>query len=245
VNPLWIASGAGLASSAGFLSWAVRGRSAELFGPSVWRGDSSRRTIALTFDDGPSESTPKLLEALARHSVKATFFMCGKNVRRLPVVAKDVAIAGHQVGNHSDSHTRFDFRSTKFMEEDLMRAQKAIYRATGVTPIWFRAPYGVRWFGLGSVQTRMKLTGAMWTTIGNDWALPAEQVSSRVLKEARNGAIVCLHDGRELRRNPDISSTIAAVEYVIPRLRDQGYQFETLSEIQCATKNFKKMPHGA
>ena len=73
-----------------FLAWAVRGRSAAVFGPSVWRGPRDRRALALTFDDGPSESTPEILEILARHGVPATFFQCGANVERLPEIARAV-----------------------------------------------------------------------------------------------------------------------------------------------------------
>src|SRR5580698_2203723 len=75
----------------GLMSYAVRGRSSRVFAPSVYHGVRSKPALALTFDDGPSESTPALLEILAEHSVRATFFMCGKNVRRLPQIARQVA----------------------------------------------------------------------------------------------------------------------------------------------------------
>ena len=78
----WLTAAAGAAG--GFLGYAVRGRSSAFFAPSMYRGDRGRPALALTFDDGPSESTPALLEVLAEHDVRATFFMCGENVRRLP-----------------------------------------------------------------------------------------------------------------------------------------------------------------
>ncbi|MBZ5586763.1 MAG: polysaccharide deacetylase family protein [Acidobacteriia bacterium] len=84
-----IPAGAALASSA-FLAWAVRGRSARVFGDSVWRGPRERRAVALTFDDGPSEGTPEILEILARYGAAATFFQCGANVERLPSIARAV-----------------------------------------------------------------------------------------------------------------------------------------------------------
>ncbi len=239
-----LGSGVGLASGAGFLAWAVRGRSSQVLGSSVWRGDPGRRSIALTFDDGPSESTPALLELLAEHNVKATFFMCGRNVRRLASVAKEVAQAGHQIGNHGDVHARYDFRSPGFILGDIQEAQKTIYRSTGVTPTWFRPPYGVRWFGLDNAQQQLKLTSVMWTTIANDWCWTAPRVARLLLRRAANGAIFCLHDGRELRKAPDIRVTLEAVEYVLPRLLDQGYKFETVSEILCANQTKAKMPFG-
>src|SRR5690349_18338350 len=94
---------AGLAA-AGFLAWAARGRSAGVFGPSVWRGPQDRRAVALTFDDGPSEETPRILEILARYGAPATFFQIGANVERLPGVARAVREAGHLIGNHSQTH---------------------------------------------------------------------------------------------------------------------------------------------
>src|SRR5690349_8579547 len=101
----WIGAAA-VAAGAGFMGYAVRGRSSTVFGPSVYRGDRNHRALALTFDDGPSESTPALLEILARQRVRATFFMCGQNVRRLPDIAREVADRGHEIGNHTDSHPR-------------------------------------------------------------------------------------------------------------------------------------------
>jgi Polysaccharide deacetylase len=68
------------------------------------RGDRTRQALALTFDDGPSESTPRLLELLGRHSIRATFFMCGQNMRRCPAIARAVVAQGHEIGNHTDSH---------------------------------------------------------------------------------------------------------------------------------------------
>src|ERR1700738_1083883 len=95
-----VAAGAGVCAASAFMAWAVRGRSSSVFGPSVWRGPRDRRTVALTFDDGPSERTPRVLAPRARSGVPATFFQCGANVRRLPEVARAVRGAGHLIGNH-------------------------------------------------------------------------------------------------------------------------------------------------
>jgi peptidoglycan/xylan/chitin deacetylase (PgdA/CDA1 family) len=226
-------AGSAAAASAGWLAWAVRGRSAAVFGPSQWRGPRDCRAIALTFDDGPSESTPRILEILARHNVPATFFQCGVNVERLPAIARAVPRAGHEVGNHSYTHPMFCFRSARFMEAELRRAQQAIERHTGARPVWFRAPYGVRWFGLGEAQRKLNLTGVMWTIIGYDWNLKAGEVVERVAQRVSNGAILCLHDGRELRVRPDAGATVEAVRRLVPMLLDRGYTFETVSRLLC------------
>jgi peptidoglycan/xylan/chitin deacetylase (PgdA/CDA1 family) len=230
-----IAAGAGVCAASGLMAWAVRGKSSGILGPSVWRGRSDHRAIALTFDDGPSESTPHLLDVLARYGVTATFFQCGANVRRLPHVARDVHDAGHTIGNHSYSHPLFSFRSQQFIETELRLTQEIIGEHTGAHPRWFRAPYGVRWFGLGPVQRRLRLIGAMWTVLGRDWKLGAGAVVERVRRRISSGAILCLHDGRELRTRPDISVTLDAVRHLVPVLLDQGYEFETIGRLICPT----------
>ncbi|MDZ4799529.1 MAG: polysaccharide deacetylase family protein, partial [Bryobacteraceae bacterium] len=187
---------AAAAATAGWMAWAVRGRASTVFAPSIWHGPAVRE-LALTFDDGPSESTPQLLNVLARHSVRATFFQCGMHARRLPAVAREVVDAGHEIGNHTENHAPLWLRSTGFLRDEIGRAQHSIAEATGMAPRLFRAPYGVRWPGLGGIQREFGLTGVMWTVIGNDWSLPAGAVATRVGNGARPGAIVCLHDGRE------------------------------------------------
>jgi peptidoglycan/xylan/chitin deacetylase (PgdA/CDA1 family) len=220
-------------SGAAFMAWAVRGRSSAVFAPSVWHGPRDRRALALTFDDGPSEATPEILEVLARHNAAATFFPCGANVERLPEISRSVADAGHEIGNHSHTHPYLFRQSPRAIERDLRRAQETIQSCAGIRPVWFRAPYGVRWFGLRAAQKRLQLTGVMWTAIGYDWSSRAEEVVARMAAAAANGAILCLHDGRELRPKPDIRETVAAVRNLVPMLLDQGYKFETVSRLLC------------
>jgi len=217
------------------MAWAVRGRSASVFGPSVWHGRRDRRSVALTFDDGPSEGTAEILEILGRQGVAATFFQCGANVERLPALAREVKEAGHEIGNHSHSHKLLCFRSPRFMEDDLRRAQETIEAHTGCRPALFRAPYGVRWFGIGGVERRLQLTGVMWTIIGYDWNRKVNRVVERVSRRVSSGAILCLHDGRELRARPDIGVTVETVRRLVPMLLDRGYGFETVSRLLCPT----------
>jgi len=223
------------AAGAAFLAWAVRGRSASVFGPSVYRGPAGRKSIALTFDDGPSESTPRVLELLAKYQVPATFFQIGANVERLPEIARAVHAAGHEIGNHSYTHPLFCFRSPRFIYQEFARAQQAITQVTAFSPALLRAPFGARWFGFRQAQRRLSLRAVMWTTIGYDWRLKADTIVSRMLPGVVDGAILCLHDGREVQAHPDVRETIAAVDRLIPALRDRGYKFETVSRLLCPT----------
>lgn len=213
------------------MAWAVRGRSSTVFGPSVWRGPNHRREIALTFDDGPSPSTPELLKVLRQLNVPATFFQCGMHVRRFPSIAKDIVAEGHEPANHTDTHPRLWFKGTKFVYRELLRTQDALQEITGVTPKYFRATYGVRWFGVRKAQSRIGLLHVMWTAIGLDWKLSAAGVAKRLIDGAENGAIFCLHDGRERQADPDIRNTIEAVKRMVPVLLDKGYQFRTVSDL--------------
>ena len=120
----------------------------------------------------------------------------------LPGVAREVAAAGHEIGNHTDSHPLLALKSAGFIDRELSAAQEAIEDATGIRPRYFRAPYGARWFGLRAAQQRLGLTGVMWSTIALDWKRQTPAVVSRLLQGAANGAILCLHDGRVLRAPP-------------------------------------------
>jgi peptidoglycan/xylan/chitin deacetylase (PgdA/CDA1 family) len=226
---------AGVAGATAAMAYATRGRSSNIFGPSVYRGPSEGKRIALTFDDGPTPATSQLLDVLARYSVKATFFQCGIQVRRHPEITRIVHAAGHEIGNHTETHARLWLRSPGFILDELRQAQEAIEEASGTTAVLFRAPYGVRWFGLREAQQKLGLLGVMWTVIGRDWTLPSDQIEHRILGNPQGGDIICLHDGRETQVAPDIRNTIEAVSGVVPILLDRGFHFQTVSELLCPT----------
>lgn len=217
------------------MAWAVRGRSSSAFGPSVWRGVAGRKAIALTFDDGPSPGTAEILKILAEYGCPATFFECGDNVARAPELTQAVNAAGHELGNHSRTHPNFAFKPASYIADEFTRAQDAIAKAIGRAPVLMRAPFGVRWFGFREMQQQLGLLGVMWTVIGRDWKLPAEAISQRIIAGARDGAILCLHDGRGTLKHPDVRPTVEAVRRIVPALLERGYHFETVSQILCPT----------
>jgi peptidoglycan/xylan/chitin deacetylase (PgdA/CDA1 family) len=226
-----VAGGAVLGGVSATLAYGSISKSSQLFGPSVYRGSGQRRSIALTFDDGPSEATLPLLEYLTKENVFATFFQCGMNVRRLPRVAGEVAAHGHQLGNHTYSHPRLPFKSRDFIDQEFTKTQRIIQTETGFTPMLLRAPYGFRWFGMQRVQQKLALLGVMWTVMGNDWRWPASRIAKHVLAHSSPGGIICLHDGRSIQPNPDVKPTLNAVRQIVPILKDQGYHFEIVSDL--------------
>ena len=97
--------------------------------------------------------------------------------------------------------------------------------ATGAVPVLMRAPYGVRWPGIGGVERRLGLMGVMWTVIGRDWTLDAGRIVDRVAGKLGNGSIVCLHDGP----HPRIEETLEAVRRLLPMIEARGLALETVS----------------
>ena len=233
-----LAAGAGVVSAgvAG-AAWAVRGRSSDLFGPSVWHGRRDRKSVALTFDDGPSESTPAVLDCLSHHQARATFFQCGSNALRLPEIARAVAENGHEIGHHSHTHPNFALQRPEFIRNEFARAQQAISSTTGTEPRLMRAPYGVRWFGFREMQAGLRLTGVMWSVIGLDWKLDASAIAARILRHVEPGAIICLHDGRATRTRPDLAPLLKALPSIVSSLSENGYHLETVSQLLCPTTN--------
>jgi peptidoglycan/xylan/chitin deacetylase (PgdA/CDA1 family) len=197
---------------------------------------NQRKSVAITFDDGPTRATRVILQTLSSFNVTATFFECGMNVERHPEIAREVACAGHEIGNHSHSHPNCALRSFGFIRDEFRRAQETIQAATGVTPRVLRAPYGVRWFGFRRMQQELGLQGVMWSIIGRDWRLPAAAIAAGIISRVKPGDIICLHDGRGTLENPDISQTVEAVRRIVPALMETGYHFETVTDLLCPTK---------
>lgn len=220
-------------ASAGLLAYAVRGKSSSLLAPSIYRGPRAGATVALTFDDGPSESTSELLDILAQYRVPATFFQCGANVRRLPDVTRAVVEAGHEIGNHTEHHPALYLRRPGFIYNELAAAQDAIAETTGQAPRYFRPTYGARWFGLRAAQKKLSLKGVMWTCIGLDWRLPTERIASRIISNLFSGSIFCLHDGRLTQTRPNVRPTIEAVRRILPEALERGFEFVTISQLLC------------
>src|SRR5947209_8229617 len=182
--------------------------------------------IALTFDDGPSAKlTPKLLDLLAAHQIKATFFLIGENAAQYPdIVAREVK-EGHEVANHSWSHPNFGKMSDDGIRSQVRRTDDAIRNAIGSRPTLLRPPYG-------SITPRQKrwlndefgYKIILWDVDPLDWRRPGPSVvCNRIVKNTRAGSIVLAHDIHP--------GTIEAMPCVLNQLEAKGFKFVTVSEL--------------
>lgn len=181
------------------------------------------RTLALTFDDGPHpDSTPALLDVLARHGVRAVFCLWGEHVRQHPEVVRQTVAAGHVLGNHSLHHDDLSAWADERVEADLRATAAAIDAAVpSVAVPWFRAPFGA-WGGTPQVAARLGMRPLAWSLAVADWDPPpaADELLERLERGVTPGGVVLLHDG-----GGDRSATVEAVDRLIPRLLRAGWTF--------------------
>jgi peptidoglycan/xylan/chitin deacetylase (PgdA/CDA1 family) len=187
--------------------------------------------IALTFDDGPQEKlTPKLLDLLAAHHIKVTFFVIGQNVAEHPQIVARAAREGHEIGNHSWSHPNLEKMSDENIRRQLRQTDDAIRQASGVRPTLMRPPYGTlnsrqkRW-----VHDEFGYRIVLWDVDPLDWKRPGPTaVCNRILKETRPGSIVLSHDIHP--------GTIEAMRDTLNQLEAKGFKFVTVSELIAMAK---------
>lgn len=227
------AAGIVCATAAGICAWGAVSPSSQLFGPTV-RRTGNPRTLALTFDDGPNPGvTPALLELLARHEARATFFLVGRFVRAVPELAREIAARGHAIGNHTETHPALTFLSRRRITAELTQCEEAIASATGARPRWMRPPFGFRSPLLHGIAKERGIAGvAMWSVMARDWRQQPAAAVIRRLEKSRGGDIVLLHDGDHRKLEGDRMHTVKALEYWLPRWRDAGFGFVTIEQLQ-------------
>jgi len=190
------------------------------------------RPIALTFDDGPNEPhTLHLLDVLAKHNVRATFFLVGKYARQRPDIVREIARQNHVIGNHTFTHPLLTFQSSSQIRGELVNCRQAITDAIGEHSNLFRPPWGGRRPGVFRLARRLGLEPIMWNVTGYDWDAPsAESIEKKVRAGIRGGSVVLLHDGGHRAFGTDRSKTVQAVDRLIARYKED-YDFVTISEM--------------
>lgn len=209
-------------------TYAVR---SQWLGPTVWRGPVDTGSAALTFDDGPTDDTERILDQLAACDLRAAFFMIGRQVERHPRIARRVIADGHEVGNHSYSHPIYLYRSARETRRELERTQEIIAATTGVRPHWARPPCGVRTRAYFTASRELGLRTVQWTVAGYDWKRrQAVEIADQVGRELSAGSIVLLHDG-DSEGKRDRRETVAAIPGIVAAARARRLAFRPLARL--------------
>lgn len=203
-----------------------------LLGPN-WTRLPGADGVALTIDDGPDpDVTPAVLDLLARHGVRATFFCIGERVARYPELARRIAREGHEIGNHTEHHRYvFSLFGPSAMRREIAQAQASISAVCQVMPRFFRAPAGLRNPFLQPCLAQLDLQLASWTRRGYDTVNPDPQVVlERLTRNLAAGDILLLHDGRAARTFEGTPVILAVLPRLLAILARQGLSCVTLSE---------------
>ncbi len=182
--------------------------------------------MALTFDDGPEPAnTEPLLEALEGCGISASFFLTGEKAEKNRDLVRRIRAAGHAVGCHGMSHAPLAFRTRAVLVKEVEDAVDLLEDILGEQIFLYRPAYGVRSPGLYRMLRQQGLRPVFWDVMAYDWREPpAEVLVGRVLRGARDGSIILLHDGNGPR-----ASTIEAIPGIVKGLRDKDMRFVTLS----------------
>ncbi|MDE1160404.1 MAG: polysaccharide deacetylase family protein [Acidobacteriaceae bacterium] len=238
-SPLLIASTVATAAVAAVsvATYATLSPGSQLCGRTLIAGNDPSQ-IALTFDDGPNPAiTPALLDLLAEHNVRATFFAIGRFVRSEPELLRRVHAAGHIVGNHTETHPWLAWQSNRRIAEELRACNQAIEDVLGAPVRFFRPPHGARRTFVLRTARELGLTTVQWNCMGKDWMkISAEQIvrnlQSGISRAERNGhgANLLLHDGSDTGLGADRHATVAAVRTLLQILPKRGKHFVTVDK---------------
>jgi len=198
------------------------------------RGPADRRQVALTFDDGPHpEQTPRVLDALARFQAHATFFVIGRHLERNQALARRMNREGHELGNHSWSHSYFqNFYPAGRYGADIDRAATLIQEVSGKSaPPLYRPPVGLKSPALARAAHARGLSIVAWSLHARDTFKPnPSAVAMHVLRRIRAGDIVLMHDGHD-REGAHRTAAVAALPAILKGLRERGLEPVTVTEL--------------
>ena len=182
---------------------------------------TQRKIIALSFDDGPgSNSTQRILDTLEEHDIKATFFVLGSKIEQNPEMLKQIHENGHEIGNHSYDHPDLTTLGYEEMMNQIRKTNQLIQDTTGERPKYLRPPYGAY---TPDIELSSGLDVILWNVDSNDWRFRnGEQTKEFVLQNLAPQSLILFHDIYE--------STADSIDQLIPALKEQGYEFVSVSE---------------
>ena len=207
--------------------------SSSLFISTVSHGSRDGNKVAITFDDGPDPVvTPALLELLAQHQARATFFVIGRTLAEQPALGRRMVAEGHVLANHSWQHSYFqNFRLWRWQSEEIARCERSIEEVTGrASTRLYRPPVGMKTGDHARAITELGLKVVAWSVHSHDTISPDPQgMARRVLKRVRGGDIILLHDGDRVPGQR--ASCAPALKLILEGLREKGLESVTLTEL--------------
>jgi peptidoglycan-N-acetylglucosamine deacetylase len=210
------------ASIAGTLTYAALSAQSQIFGP-VLIASRNPNEIALTYDDGPNDiATERLLDVLARHQVRATFFLIGRYVRQRPQIARAIATAGHLIGNHTMTHPWLAWQSATRIREELASCNSALEDTLGQPIRYFRPPHGARRPIVLRIARELGLTPVHWNIMPKDWEpIAAEEIVERTVRgitqnqRHHRASNILLHDGGDQSLGQPRIPTVEATDQLL------------------------------
>jgi peptidoglycan/xylan/chitin deacetylase (PgdA/CDA1 family) len=230
-----LATAGAITLAAGGYAYAAMWPTSQIFGRAITGGPDARE-FALTYDDGPNDPyTQHLLDVLAEHDVRATFFLIGRFVRQRPDIARAIHAAGHLVGNHTMTHPVLLFQSPRRVLDELKNCTAAIEDALGEPVRYFRPPHGARRPDVLRAASGLGLKPVLWNAMGYDWKpTTAEAVLANLQKGIRRnqqrgvGSNLLLHDGGQADIGQDRSHSVAATASLLRSAKNEGIRFVTV-----------------
>jgi polysaccharide deacetylase family sporulation protein PdaB len=191
----------------------------------IYNVQTNEKKIAISFDAAwGNEETQTLIDILKKYQVKTTFFVVGAWVDKYPESVKALAAAGHEIGNHSDTHPHMPRLSESDMASQITSCNEKIKAVTGVSPVLFRPPYGDYDNAVIHTVNGLKMYPIQWDVDSLDWKDPTpQQIAGRVTSRVKPGSIVLFHNGAK--------NTPAALPSVLQTLQGQGYQIVPVSQL--------------
>lgn len=184
-----------------------------------------QKLIALSFDDGPAEATPAILDVLREHDARATFFVVGREIPSREGILERMIGEGNEIGNHTYSHAELGELSPEEIENELRATSDIIEKTVLLRPSLMRPPYGRGALQAARVARRLGMATVLWSVNTRDWDnRSAEEITRTALSAAEPGAVVVFHDGGGDRR-----PTAEAVSTIVPTLKEQGFRLVTIS----------------
>lgn len=205
----------------------MNSRTFQLFGGLTQKIETTKKVVALTFDDGPTDNTNQILQLLEEYNAKATFFLIGTGIKKYPEEARSIAESGHQIGNHTYSHNRMIFKTPTYYKTEIEKTDQLIQNAGYEGEIDVRPPNGKKLIGLPYYLNKHQRDTITWNLEPDTFYTTVSDKVNYVTKNIEPGSIILLHP-----MNDDTGQAIQTIEGILQALSNEGYTFITVNELQ-------------